>query len=192
MPSGQPYLPQSATQEWGTPHDLVDRLARQYANGVFDLDAAASERLHVCAKYFTEREDGLVQPWDGRVFVNPPYGHPYEERWVAKAVSEVLGGRSDVVVMLMPSKTGSVWWARYVASPSPVDGVVSLRYPMRHVEFVQGRIAHVKPDGSSYQAPFASVVLVLQDWLAPAQRSEWQLGGSPEQCCFDVEEFRRG
>jgi hypothetical protein len=37
--------------------------------------------------YFTEVDNGLVLPWHGRVFVNPPYGREIR-LWVQKARAE--------------------------------------------------------------------------------------------------------
>lgn len=52
----------------------------------FDLDVAApvGGPLHVPAdRYYTAADDGLVQPWDGLVWCNPPYSAfgPWVERF---------------------------------------------------------------------------------------------------------------
>jgi len=51
----------------------------------FDLDVCAPKGGldWIPAKtHFSKEDDGLVQPWVGRVWMNPPYSQPKE--WVAK------------------------------------------------------------------------------------------------------------
>lgn len=52
----------SATDKWETPQDFFDRLNQIFC---FNLDAAADEMNHKCDRYFTEEQDGLLQPWGG-------------------------------------------------------------------------------------------------------------------------------
>ena len=58
--------------EWLTPPWILERL------GEFDLDpcAPAPDRRPwpTAKKHYSFAENGLVQPWAGRVWLNPPYG----------------------------------------------------------------------------------------------------------------------
>lgn len=56
--------------EWLTPPAILKAL------GEFDLDPCAPvERPWQMAKaHYTVRDNGLLQPWHGRVWLNPPYG----------------------------------------------------------------------------------------------------------------------
>ena len=69
----------SGKDEWLTPPDLVQLL------GPFDLDPCAPVRRpwDTAAKHYTVLDDGLLQPWRGRVWMNPPYG-PETGKWLAK------------------------------------------------------------------------------------------------------------
>lgn len=62
-----------STIEWYTPPELFERLGLE-----FDLDPASpmdGPLPWVPAKrFYSARENGLVQPWEGRVWLNPPYG----------------------------------------------------------------------------------------------------------------------
>lgn len=53
-----------------TPPEIFDALQLE-----FDLDPAHPPfSTNVpCKRYFTEADDGLAQPWEGLVWVNPPY-----------------------------------------------------------------------------------------------------------------------
>jgi hypothetical protein len=67
--------------ESGTPPEVI--AYARYVMGDIDLDPASSlfwnHHLVKAKRYFTKEEDGLVQPWSGRIFLNPP-GTPDEER----------------------------------------------------------------------------------------------------------------
>lgn len=58
---------------WETPQSLFDELNAEFN---FTLDAAASDANHKCERYFTKKDNGLLQDWQGEtVFCNPPYGN---------------------------------------------------------------------------------------------------------------------
>jgi DNA N-6-adenine-methyltransferase (Dam). len=65
--------------EWLTPRHVLDAL------GAFDLDPCAPiERpWETAAKHYTVLDDGLKQPWKGRVWCNPPYGLAAAQ-WLAR------------------------------------------------------------------------------------------------------------
>ncbi len=78
--------------EWYTPEWLID-LIRQ-TMGDIDLDVASCEfaNQYVKAKrFYTEADNGLIQPWDGpRILCNPP-GGLVKEFWI-RWVTEYLAG----------------------------------------------------------------------------------------------------
>ena len=61
----------SGKDDWETPHDLFYDLNEEFH---FTLDPCCTPETAKCEKYYTEKENGLIQDWDGeRVFCNPPY-----------------------------------------------------------------------------------------------------------------------
>jgi hypothetical protein len=59
------------TDEWLTPPWLIEAL------GTFDLDPCSpiTRPWNTATKHYTIEDDGLSQPWHGRVWLNPPYAH---------------------------------------------------------------------------------------------------------------------
>jgi len=90
----------SAFQAWTTPPDLLAKLY-PIMGGCFDLDpcSATTDRKAATVKariYFTGqqgKENGLLLPWFGSVFVNPPYGRTLKY-WVKKCLG-LIPARPD-------------------------------------------------------------------------------------------------
>ena len=78
-----------------TPIWIFEKLELQ-----FDLDVAAPIENSVvpAATKFTILDDGLVQNWHGRVWMNPPFSKP--KPWVEKFVNHKNG------IALLPTSTG--------------------------------------------------------------------------------------
>lgn len=61
---------EKTTTTWLTPPDVIKSL------GEFDLDPCTPDIMpwQTAKNRFTEADNGLIQPWHGRVWLNPPYG----------------------------------------------------------------------------------------------------------------------
>jgi phage N-6-adenine-methyltransferase len=144
---GDSALHSSESDEWLTPLDLFERLDEKWR---FDLDPCANnenplpslrELVHIVKDWGI---DAFEYEWCGRrVFCNPPYSQI--EDWVAKAHSH----RHDAVtVMLIPSRTDTKYWHKYIQNDA------------LKVEFLPGRLKFRRPDGGkSTSAPFPSCLV---------------------------------
>jgi phage N-6-adenine-methyltransferase len=127
--------------DWATPPDFFRSLDREFR---FTLDPCATPQTAVCARYFTAADDGIRQPWGQEtVFVNPPYGYGIRW-WVQKAYEASQSGA--VVVCLLPARTDTRWWHRYVARAA-------------EIRFVRGRLRF---GGAQINAPFPNAVVVFR------------------------------
>lgn len=133
----------SKTDQWSTPQDFFDKLNQEFC---FSLDPCADETNHKCEKYFTEQDNGLIQDWTNEtVFCNPPYGRE-TQHWVKKCFSEVYFGGCPCAVMLIPARTDTQWFHKYI-------------YKKAEIRFIKGRL---KFGNSNNYAPFPSMVVVFK------------------------------
>ena len=129
----------SLTDLWATPQYVFDVLNEEFK---FELDVCANDENHKCEKYFTKEDDGLSQTWDGRCWMNPPYGREIG-KWVKKAYESAKDGA--IVVCLLPARTDTRWWTDYVMRAS-------------ELRFIAGRLKFGDAEAS---APFPSVIAVF-------------------------------
>jgi len=93
------------TDVWLTPRPILDAL------GEFDLDpcAPAVQPWPTARATYTEEDDGLAQPWFGRVWLNPPYSRPLLGRFMRRMAEHDHG----VALIFARTETadffGSVW-----------------------------------------------------------------------------------
>ena len=131
----------SATDLWATPQDFFDRLNAEFH---FTLDPCSDGTNAKCSKYYTPKENGLIQDWSGeRVFMNPPYGRVIGD-WIRKAYEEGTKPNT-LVVALIPARTDTKYWHDYVMRA-------------KEIRFVRGRLKF--GDGAN-SAPFPSAVVVF-------------------------------
>lgn len=76
--------------EWLTPPELLREL------GPFDLDPCSpvNRPWDTARQHYTINDDGLLQPWSGRVWLNPPYGRE------AAAWLDKLGGHGNGIALI--------------------------------------------------------------------------------------------
>lgn len=143
-----PSLYSSACTEWGTPPEVFDPLAAEF--GPFDLDPAASACNAKAPRFYSTADNGLVQEWDGRVWLNPPYGRNIA-KWMMKAYRSTReDGKASVVVCLVHARTDTKWFHEWV-------------YGKAEIRFVKGRLRFIAPDGTrGGSSPFPSMVAIYR------------------------------
>lgn len=115
----------AGTETWLTPPELVEALGR------FDLDPCSAPNMpwKIADNVYTEEDDGLMQPWVGRVFMNPPYGNKLG--LFLKRLAEHGDG-----VALVFARTETRAFFDYVWPHA--DAIM----------FLKGRVRFYRPDGS--------------------------------------------
>lgn len=132
----------SIRQDWRTPDDVFAELDAEFH---FTMDPCPASGPDF---------DGLLIPWSGSVFVNPPFGRELP-KWIKKAWDEADNGTT--VVLLIPSRTDTRWFHDYVAR-AQLEGHGEIR-------FIRGRLRFKNPNKEEWDsqscAPFPSMVVVF-------------------------------
>jgi len=105
-----PALLSHVSTEHYTPQYILDAVIA--CLGAIDLDPASNSREIPnvpAARHYTAQDNGLVRPWEGRVFLNPPFGYDVEE-WFSKLFLERLEGRTTEAIVLWKSATETAAW----------------------------------------------------------------------------------
>ena len=129
----------SRSEEWGTPQWLFDKINDIFH---FQLDVCASSDNAKCKHFYSKEDNGLLMPWEGVNWMNPPYGRRIA-RWMEKAAMESMRGKTTVC--LVPARTDTAWWHDYIENNANAT-----------VLFVRGRL---KFEGAKYNAPFPSAIV---------------------------------
>lgn len=132
----------SKTNEWATPKLFFEELNKEFN---FTLDPCATDENHKCEKYYTIKEDGLLQDWKNHcVFCNPPYGSSIKH-WVKKCYEEHKKN-NITIVMLIPARTDTSYFHEYI-------------YHKAELRFIKGRL---KFNDGNNPAPFPSMVVIYR------------------------------
>lgn len=147
----------TSTDDWITPKALIDRL------GPFDLDpcACVPQPWPCAAAQFTAEDNGLMRPWHGMVWLNPPYGQA-TGAWLNRIS---LHGKGIALVF---ARTDTKHFFRYVWPHATA------------LLFLRGRITFFRPDGT--HPPFGhnsggpSVLIAYGDTAAGRMLANRRLG----------------
>lgn len=140
----------SNKKDWTTPKNFFDALDKEFH---FTLDPCCYPETALCKKYYTEKENGLLQDWGGEiVFCNPPYGRE-TKKWVVKAYEESKKPNT-IVVMLIPARP-DVSYFHDIIQPYASE-----------IRFIRGRL---KFGNSKNAAPFPSMLVVFRQGVDKAR-----------------------
>lgn len=110
------------------------------------LDSEFHFDFDPCPLNPTPETDGLSISWGERCYVNPPYGKAVRG-WLEKALTEIRGGATKVVVFLLPAYT-DVKWFHEVVLPEATE-----------IRFIKGRLKFGEHNNT---APFANMIVVFK------------------------------
>ena len=149
--SGKWHPARPSSNEWYSPSWIVEP-ARTVLGG-FDLDPASCEEANEtvrAARYFTANDDGMAQPWRGRVWCNPPYSDRDLVRWVAKLVEAFDSGAVPEAVMLLPAYTETKM------AQAALKHCRAVCFPARRVQFNRPGLPATNPPAASMVVYFGA------------------------------------
>lgn len=142
----------------GTHPENFDPLNERFG---FTLDVAAAPHNAKCERFYSREDDGLTQPWHGRVWCNPPYSDV--GAWVRKAWEEwdKHFGPERIVMLLPANRVEQKWWQEMVEPFRDRP-----KSPLR-VEFLPGRMRFIRPNAvigpKGDRPPFGCCLLIWED-----------------------------
>jgi hypothetical protein len=131
----------SGSVEWFTPPEIVGRV--RAVLGEINVDPASCDKAQEivqAARYYTVYDDGMTQPWYGRVFLNPPLGIPHVANFTGKFIAEYTAGNMSAGVMLTHASSDAAWYHQLL---DHADALC----------IVRGRIRFLGADGRECGAP---------------------------------------
>lgn len=124
---------------WLTPDKVLDSV-REFFGGEIPLDPATESNNPTSAKkIFTITSNGLDQPWDVGVFVNPPYGKGIRD-WCKKIHQEAARLPKRPILALLPcgsGRPGTTYWQDHI-----------FQKQLKAVCYVRGRLKFSRSDGT--------------------------------------------
>jgi DNA N-6-adenine-methyltransferase (Dam) len=137
----------SASEEWYTPQRYIE-VARNVL-GVIDLDPASNANANATVRalvFYSADDDGLDQTWEGRVWLNPPYGNKTAQ-FVAKLREEYDAGNVTAAILLVSAYSTETRWFHPLLQ--------------RPVCFTDHRIDFKHPDGRGGSSNHGSAFVYL-------------------------------
>lgn len=128
FPIDRPQKKHKSTNDWLTPPEILDPLGGWSS---FDLDPSSpvDRPFPTAQRHYTINDNGLIQSWDGRIWLNPPYGKGIVP-WMARMAEHDHG------IALIFARTSTLWFHAHVFSRAAA------------LFFLRRRIQFLRPDGT--------------------------------------------
>ncbi|MCX8008547.1 MAG: phage N-6-adenine-methyltransferase [Patescibacteria group bacterium] len=115
----------SGNFEWITPPEIIELSKR--VMGEIDLDPSSSivaNQIVGAKKFYTKEENGLLQDWVGKIWMNPPYSSKLISLFADKFVQEVEKKNIQEAMILVNNATETKWFEKL----SSVCGTICFLY----------------------------------------------------------------
>ncbi len=150
------YETAGETDEWFTPKYIFDGIGLR-----FDMDVAApigGPRHVPCDSWLTPKDNGLLAPYRGLIWCNPPFGHMrHKQAWLRRFCDHHHG------IALVPDRTSAPWFQEF----APLADAIC---------WVAPKIKFERPDGSRGESPGTGTALLAAGDVAAAALDRCGLG----------------
>lgn len=137
MLKAKPHVAQgTGNNEWYTPPDIIE--AARKAMGGIDCDPASSQAANKTVKaktIYTVEDNGIIQKWEGRVWMNPPFSQPEVSQFSDAVATKYASGEIKQACVLTNNATETLWAHRLMEEASAIC-------------FPRGRVKFLDPEGT--------------------------------------------
>jgi len=127
---------QCAETVYLTPEKILEPV-REYFGGPIPLDPATQPSNPTKAlQFYTEEMNGLVQPWNAPVFINPPFGVAIRD-FVKRIDEYAQQGLTIIALLPCGARFSTKYWQNHALIPQ-----------LNAICFVKGRVKFLRPDGT--------------------------------------------
>jgi ParB family chromosome partitioning protein len=122
--------------EWYTPPEYIE--AARAVMGEIDCDPASIEianRIVKAKKFYSIKDDGLMQKWGKRIWMNPPYSQPLIAEFCESVTVRYESGEVEQACVLVNNATETTWFQRMLEKASAVC-------------FIRGRVKFLNIEGN--------------------------------------------
>jgi len=146
---GAPHISfNSGENEWYTPSEYIE--SARFVMGSIDTDPASSELANktvMAQKFYTFREDGIIQKWSGNVWMNPPYSQPLISHFCTAFVAKWSQGEFEQGIVLVNNATETGWFQALLKCCTCVC-------------LIKGRIKFIDQSGNPSGAPLQGQTII--------------------------------
>jgi ParB family chromosome partitioning protein len=150
----------SGDNEWYTPEEYIAAAVR--VMGRIDLDPASSPTANDnigAATFYTAQDNGLIQPWNGRLWMNPPYAQPLIGQFAERMVEQYQAGNVKAAIVLVNNGTETQWFQTLASVASAVcfpKGRIKFWHPDKIAVPLQGQaFLYLGDEPEVFDAEFA-------------------------------------
>ena len=140
--ANQPHVSHNTgNNEWYTPAIYI--VAARQAMGDIDVDPASSHKANEAVKatkYYTIDNDGRLQPWQGNVWMNPPYAQPLISEFCELLLQKYESREVRQACVLVNNATETIFYQDMLKACEAVC-------------FIKGRVRFVDEQGRESGAP---------------------------------------
>lgn len=142
--------------EWYTPKIYID--AAKKVMGTIDVDPASTEianKIVNAEKYYSIKDDGRLQKWDGNVWMNPPYSQPLVTEFCNLLVEKIKKGEIKQACVLVNNATETLFYQNMLSCCQAVC-------------FIKGRVKFIDKKGKSTGVPLqGQTILYFGEYEKP-------------------------
>lgn len=175
----------AVSDEWYTLPRYVE--AARLVLGEIDLDPASCEEANKTVKakqFYTKEQNGLLLPFYGRIWMNPPYGRTANQQgkglstirlFTDKLIRSYETGEVTAAIILATAEINAKWfqplWAYPICVPNHrVKFMVSKLSQGRKYSQMFGTVfVYLGPDPQKFAEVFCRFGHIIQRFCAPAQ-----------------------